>query len=184
MGKHTPSDPTKTLSVADTLLDAEKDHYLDCPNAEPTVRASAFLLDVFLFFLASSALHHLTNLAINATVLLPPGSSIRETAFIAQIAIRRIGLFALFYLYFIETVRRFGGTPAKLMLGLRVVDAESGDSAPLTTIVVREALLKPVGGLSFFGLFLPLMRSDRKMVHDLLSNTAVKKIYPDSEKVT
>jgi hypothetical protein len=54
MGKENPSRFRNSKSVVQTLEDAERDHFIDCPNADITYRTAAFLLDCILFSLAHS----------------------------------------------------------------------------------------------------------------------------------
>lgn len=181
MGKHKPAGSTKNPTIADTLSDAEHDHVLDCPNAEPTLRASAFLIDIFFFFLAASGSHHLVNLSVAAATMLSADPIWVAQTFVLQLALRRVALIALAYGYFVWTLPQFGGTPGKILLGLRIVDDESGGLIQSGTAVMREILWKTLTVISIFGIFTPLFRTDRKMLHDLFSGTCVKKIFPVSE---
>ena len=45
MGSYVPSGPRRRRSVNEALLEAEEDHFLDCPTADILLRAAAILLD-------------------------------------------------------------------------------------------------------------------------------------------
>ena len=46
MGTYIPAGPTRKRSVSDTLVEAEEEHFLDCPNADFFIRLAAALLDI------------------------------------------------------------------------------------------------------------------------------------------
>lgn len=128
MGKHTPVDPKPAPSVAATLTEAEHDHWLDCPDADIVIRSAAFLLDVIFFSIGSTGIHNLSLAAMSLHQAL--ASALDETLYVL------IPLLVLYVswtiktvaavLYFVWAQSRFGGSPAKLLLGLRVVDNSDG----------------------------------------------------------
>lgn len=175
MGTYKPSGPKRERSLHETLNDAEHDHFLDCPDADRMLRAGAQLLDLILCFLILSGIHHVSETlrALTPTVLgdvdLARIRHWNTTIFYTASAMK---LF-VFYTYFIWTVVIFGGTPAKLLLGMRVLDAHSGQKLSVPRTIFREIVGKALllGG----GFLLGLRR--RVLVHDKLSRTVVKKVH-------
>lgn len=165
-------------SVADTLREAEHEHYLDCPNADLPLRTAALLLDLILFSLASSGIQHLINTIKNTVPVLLGGFSEPATpavllgvSYLAWL-LKTLALF----LFFVWTVMRFGGSPAKLIMGLRVVDANSGELLDYQRALLRETAGKVLGAAILVGPLSALFRPDRRALHDLLSGSAVKKV--------
>ena len=77
---------------------------------------------------------------------------------------------ALFY-------KHRGATPGKLLMGLRVVDNDTGLYIGFLKTLQRDYLGKIVGGLLLFSGFIMVgFRSDKRGLHDLLANTRVIKI--------
>lgn len=82
------------------------------------------------------------------------------------------------YVYAVWTVATFGGSPAKLLLGLRVLDATSGQKLSIPRVILREIIGKALGlALLGGGLLMPLMRQDHRSLHDLLSQSVVKRVH-------
>ncbi|MBI4406226.1 MAG: RDD family protein [Deltaproteobacteria bacterium] len=164
MGTYLPAKRRPKRSVSDALREAEEDHFLDCPQAPFLQRAAAFFLDCIFLFLIWSATRRL--------------SIAMESVISHWLQPLRYALTCVFFWHYgIWTLPRFGGSPGKLLLGLRVVNVLSGQRLGL-----REALLRELIGkvLSFctlgFGFFLPLLRQDMRALHDLISASTVKKI--------
>ena len=72
-----------------------------------------------------------------------------------------------------------GATPGKWLMGLRVVDVNSGDS-----LSFFQAFVRAIGGrLNFFFVFLPqavsFFRKDRRQLFDLLAETIVVESEPE-----
>jgi len=176
MGTYLPSKPKRDRerSLHDTLNEAEHDHFLDCPNADRWLRAGAQLLDVILCFLILSGIHHVSE-TMRALTPNWPNINPRNIAYWNSTIFYSASALKLFtvYTYFVWTVAIFGGTPAKLLLGMRVLDAKTGQKLTVPRILFRELVGKAMvlGG----GFFLTLNR--RKLVHDKLCNTVVKKVH-------
>jgi uncharacterized RDD family membrane protein YckC len=179
MGKYTPMGPNQSRSVVDTLNEAELDHWLDCPSADIALRSAAFLLDVIFFSLASSGIHHLSSAAISLHNVVsssfsePLGSFIPLLILYASWSVKTIAAL----LYFVWTVCRFAGTPAKLLLGLRIIDHSHGGHLSMGQAVRREII-----GKLFFGwlmLFtLPAVSTHRgRAFQDWIANSTVKKVH-------
>jgi uncharacterized RDD family membrane protein YckC len=180
MGNYIPAGPQQKKTINDTLLESENEHYLDCPTADPITRFAACFLDFILCSLAWSATNHLSEAGAAAVASLANGAPTTgwmPPGWAYSLWVLRI---SLLYLYFLWAVASYGGTPAKLLLGLRVLDARNGHRLTHPRALVRELLLKPVSVASAIGLILPLFRSDRRALHDLLSGTVVKKIRGES----
>lgn len=178
MGTYVPIQRKKKRSVADTLLEAEQEHYLDCPNADIPIRSAALLLDLILFSIATSGMHHLIETVRNSVPFFI--SAFAEPA--TPIVVLLITYFAwvvktaAFVLYFVWSVSRFGGSPAKLIMGLRVVDAQTGDRLNYQRAFVREVLAKPFGLLLLVGAVMAVSREDRRALHDLIAHSTVKRV--------
>lgn len=171
----------RTRSINDTLSEAEHDHFLDCPNADLFIRIAATLLDGILFFLLASGVEHSSSAIAGASAQI---SKIFFAASVNSQEIQQIVLvgaqvfqFVLGYLYFFITVTLFGGSPAKLLLGLRVLDASSGKKLTPVRAMARE-LLRGIGLMAGgIGPLLALLRKDHLALHDLTTNTVVKKVH-------
>lgn len=179
MGTYERTNPPAKRSLSDTLLDAEADHLLDCQNADFMIRASALVLDIILVSLAWSAIHHiclalggyLANTFGTGDILLTdPRALLRHTS---------MGLkCVLLYGYLIIPVHRYGGSPAKLLLGLRVVDELTGHKLGLSRAVFREAIGKLLSTASAgLGFLVAAARPDQRTFHDLMSRTVVKRVH-------
>ncbi len=182
MGKYLPSPPRRKRSVTSALTEAEEDHLLDCPNADFFIRLGAFLLDLILLTLILAGIRHLQ--IVSASVLdsfmelryvpMSWGHSFRVLSGVV------FGLFRLwfFYLYVFWTTTARGGTPAKLLMGLRVVDQETGRNLSFPRMIVREMIGKPAGLIPMgYGILMALFRKDKRTFHDLLSRSVVKRVH-------
>lgn len=183
MGTYVPSGRRKRRSINEALQEAEQDHFLDCPNADLPIRAAAIVLDAILFWLLWTGIQH-TCLSIGAYVNSylhgAPLSSIEEIkdAVTASHFIAGALRACLVYFFLLWTVARYGGTPAKLLLGLRVGDADTGQRLGITRVLLREIFGKITSTLALgLGWALPLLRDDQRAMHDLLSNSVVKRIH-------
>ncbi len=169
--------------MVETLLEAEQEHYLDCPNADVPIRSAALLLDVILFSLALSGIHHLIETVKASIPLVVTSFALPQNAGVLALGVAYFSWLlktAALVLYFVWSIMRFGGSPAKLLMGLRIVDAKSGEKLTYPRAFLREALGKPIGVLTLFGALTSLIRPDRKAAHDLLSGSVVKKVRGDT----
>jgi uncharacterized RDD family membrane protein YckC len=177
MGTYIPQRPRRKRSLRDMLLEAEEDHYLDCPNADFLTRSAAFVLDAMFLFLAVTAISRIFH-ALARPSADDPQSAIMLLIYAVQTAFQAL----TFYLLEIESLVLFGGTPGKLLTGLRVIDVHSGGKLTFVQAVLREVIGKWVlGSLTLgVGAILPLFRSDHLALHDLVSRSAVKKVHTES----
>ena len=121
---------------------------------------------------AGSCDHHGTAVIILVELREPAGKLVKHIVVEAVHDIRPVKGNDL---YLILSVTNWGGTPAKLLLKLRVVDAHSGQNLSFFRTVLREIVGKVVG---FFvlGFIWPLFRKDKRAFHDVISNSAVKQV--------
>jgi uncharacterized RDD family membrane protein YckC len=178
VGQYLPAQRKRKRSVADTLAEAEQEHYLDCPNADLPIRSAALLLDLILFSLGTSGIHHLVETVKNSVPSLigvvsePAGPTVVLAITYLSWLIKSAALF----LFFVWTVLRFGGSPAKLLMGLRVVDARTGDRLDYRQALIRETVGKILGSAVIVGPAVALFRRDRRALHDLASHSVVKRV--------
>lgn len=151
-------------SIKEALSQAEQEHWLERPNAPLALRLASFVLDFIFIYLFSHGLHRLVQ-ALNIY------STHWSQFFLGfmDIFIRTCFVFS----YLIVSVSHFGGTVGKLLLGLRVVDAESGKTLSLARSTGRICWALSTNLLS---LAVALTRQDGKYLHDLFSRTVVKKV--------
>jgi len=179
MGIHLPAKDRPKTTIKGALQAAEEDHYLACPTADFLTRAAALTLDVVFFFLISSGVNRLwvfllMSLIPDTGVLAVNVAALYQALLIATESV-------LVYFYLLWPVYRFGGTPGKLLLRLRIVDVDSGEKLSLQRTVFRELVGKGIGVISLgFGFFLALLRQDGRTLHDLLAGSVVKKIFGPS----
>ena len=176
MGKYQPSKPRRPRTLEDLLSHAEQDHLLDCPNADFKVRAAAKVFDLILLWIVYSGIGQVTKVAsligsqwgmLSADQLFPLDSFLKTTLRIL------VG-----YFYLIAIVSLWGGTPGKLLLGLRLIDATTGAHLSIlqavTKLVIEIVLcFATLGGTYLTALF----RRDRCALHDLVSMSRVKRKY-------
>lgn len=168
------------------LNEAEQEHLLDLPVADPFQRGAAGLLDCIMAFLLGSGVDHagnaifthLSNLKVTFSFS-PALSESKITTFIIENAglMTRMGaigckigflIFAFGWL-----VHKFGGSPAKLLLGLKIVDLRSGKPLQVNQALLRQAVL--IG--TFPGVLAAFIRKDKKTMHDVLTGTSVRKVH-------
>ena len=191
MGNYLPAGPKKQKSVSDTLLEAEEDHLLDCPDADLSARAAAFILDGIFCYLCASGLHHSFNALaahlshLPATALAGDYSTwqwliftLSKNAGLISAYLEMASKIALLYFYFVWTTAYARGTPAKLLFGLRVADVRTGESLGFPQAFFRELIAKPLGlFLAGTGILVAFVRKDRRTLHDILSQSVVKKVH-------
>lgn len=178
MGRYEPAARRRRRSLTDALDEAEYEHYLDCPNADLIPRIAATMLDAIFLFIAVSAVNRILSLSPGLIgggegTLSPSAMSLLESVKIAIDV-------SIWYFSQIWSTANFGGSPAKLILGLRVIEMDSGAPLSFSRSVVRELVGKVVavgvtGGLV---LLVPLFRKDHQTFHDLLTRSAVKRVRP------
>jgi uncharacterized RDD family membrane protein YckC len=128
-------------------------------------RGAAALVDGVLVWLIYVA-------AILAGELVPEGDIDQAEVFLARMAIA-IGVIAATFLYFIVPEARFGRTPGKALLGLRVV---MSDGKPVTRrgAVIRN-FVRPLDFMWFYaiGIVVALANPRRQRIGDMAARTVV-----------
>jgi uncharacterized RDD family membrane protein YckC len=177
MGTYIPQRPKRKRSLRDMLVEAEEDHYLDCPNADFPTRAAAFVLDAMFLFLAITAIERIFH-----ALARPTAEDAHNAMMILVFSIQSALQILIFYLLEIESLVLFGGTPGKLLTGLRVIDLHSGGKLTFVQALMREVVGKWILGPLTIGIgpILPLIRNDHLALHDLISRSAVKKVHTES----
>jgi uncharacterized RDD family membrane protein YckC len=80
-----------------------------------------------------------------------------------------LGLFYFGWFY-----KNKGATPGKLLLGLRVVDLETGMNLSYGRTFLRDIVGKTIGYFTLYiGFIMAGFRSDKRALHDLLASTQV-----------
>ncbi len=182
MGTYIPSGPRRRRSIDEALLEAEEDHFLDCPSADFLLRLSAVLLDAILCWIMYTGIRHTSQAfgvylsswiqspAPTSFSLSDPEMAVRYVAHVMEMS--------FIYLYLVWSVSRYGGTPAKLLLGMRVVDANTGQRLSLPRAMFRELVGKAAGiATAGFGFGMAIVRDDKRAMHDLMAGSVVKKIH-------
>lgn len=158
--------------MTEALLEAERGHWLDCPNAALSLRIAAVLLDLIFIYLASHGLNRLfESLGMHGPNLLPQSKALFSPFFLGFLELfLRLSFLAL---YLIWSVCFLGGTLGKLLLGLRVVNSETGHFLSFGKSVLRFGLVLFTNMVS---LAVAMTRPDGKGLHDLWCRSTVKKI--------
>ena len=76
------------------------------------------------------------------------------------------------FIYYGYFYAKFGASPAKMLMSLRVVDADGANPSWRTTLI-RETIGKAVAVLTIVGAAMAFLRADRKGLHDLMAKTQV-----------
>jgi len=179
MGSYVPANRRKKQTVSDAILEAEHQHYLECPTADPLPRLAALVLDVILCVLWWKSFEQLfdalgiwmatayrtfeTSRALFAT---PAAFLDYLSAFVKVSGV---------YVYLVWTLARFGGTPGQLLLGLRVIDNSTGRHLSGLRSFFRQTLAMAIA-LASFGWATAMFRKDGRGLQDLLTGSAVKRI--------
>jgi uncharacterized RDD family membrane protein YckC len=158
----------KPSNLQETLAQAENAHWLDCPNCNWGLRLASIFLDSIFIYLILHAIDRLF-LAI----------SIHETALQIQsqpfpISVVEYFLKAGFlFLYLVFSVSVWGSTLGKRLLGIRIVDANSGANLSIPRVLICLAWFFATHIVSIgVGIFRP----DHRAFHDLTTNSLVKKV--------
>lgn len=180
---------TAKISIAEELEKAEEEHFKNCPDAEFSIRLASVFVDGILAYLAVTGLHsicgaldlHLAHITQSSWGQQIPNM----TALFLENRAAHIALYIeltlkiiFFYLYFVASTAFSGGTPGKLLLGIRVVNRNTGKK--LTTQKALLRLVIAVGStlVSCGIIYLIIPFSDRKRAfHDELTHTVVKKVF-------
>ena len=178
MGTYRRQAPHRAKTISEALNEAEDDHFLDCPDADFWIRTGAILLDGIFFYLLWNGIKHtfssmgpavVAYFNLNAILPLPMEQIVPFFIHVAH------GF--LYFSYFCATLAQFGGSPGKLLLGLRVVDAKTGGKLHFGRAIVRELFGKVLSTLPLaIGWGMVLIRTDMRALHDLVAGTTVKRV--------
>jgi uncharacterized RDD family membrane protein YckC len=159
--------------VYEALRDALALHEKESPPADLISRAASFLLDVILVSLACSAFQQAFETVWSGLVyLFPVLESIPTQGTLFFLGTAKS---AILFLYLFWTVSQLGGTPGKLLLGLKVIDKNTGKNLSLERVLLRELLVKPLFILSGAWLLWPV-RKDKDPLHDRWVHSTVRRI--------
>lgn len=177
------------VSIEKELERAEEAHLQTCPEADFSVRIAAFLVDCILAYLAISGLKNLSQ-AMSVFLSHGPSSSwggyVGETLIVwlsqhsAQIsaAFEITSKVTFVFIYFITSTAISGGTPGKLLLGLRVLDSETGKKISSAKTLTRYVLAITFGFGSMGLIYVSgLLSTNKRALHDRIVRTAVKKVH-------
>jgi uncharacterized RDD family membrane protein YckC len=181
MGKYSPQKGRRPRTVAETLKEAEHEHFADCPNADTWTRLTAVFLDLVLCAVAANAIQSLASVFLALiqgsieTILNRPWPFSITTSQLTHLVTWSLRSM-LFYSCWVWSVFQYGGSPGKLLLGLRTLDVETGEKLGPWRAFFRELVLKPLSILSVAGILQSWARTDRRAWHDTVCSTVVKSI--------
>ena len=181
MGTYRRETSRRPKTISEALNEAEDDHFLDCPDADFWIRTGAILLDAIFFWLLWSGIQNTLN-SIGPTLI----ASLQMTTWVPLTEEQMVPFFIhvghgfLYFFYFCATLSKFGGSPGKLLLGLRVVDAKTGSKISFGRALARESFGKVLSTLPLaVGWGMAFMRSDSRTLHDLVAGTRVKRVITE-----
>jgi len=128
-------------------------HYASYPD-----RIKAFITDMFMIYMPI--------LYIMAYIILD-GKEAFQASSTAQFS--AVLIYAVIYAIFVKSS---GQTPGKRAYSIKIVDARSFEKLSFTRSILRFVTFL-LSATFLLGLLLPLVRKDKKGLHDILLNTAV-----------
>jgi len=91
-----------------------------------------------------------------------------------QSALALLVSLTIIFLYYGWFYKNKGATPGKILMGLRVIDKNTGKNLSYFRTFFRETLGKLCSGVIFFiGFIMAAFRSDKRALHDLIFDTQV-----------
>mgnify|MGYP006273007337 CR=1 FL=1 len=184
-----PAHHNLNSKIFEELERAEEDHFKNCPNAEFMIRLASTVVDLILSYLAITGLQNLSRAlevflshAADYFISNPSihylGSLIAthstDISFIFEITLK---IFFV-YCYYVLSTCFSGGTPGKLLLGLKVLNRETGKKLRPGEAFIRMALAAlctlASGGISYLYI---AFNKDQQSLHDRLTQSCVKKIH-------
>ncbi|MSP18083.1 MAG: RDD family protein [Bdellovibrionales bacterium] len=180
---------TAKTSIAEELEKAEEEHFKNCPDAAFSIRLASVCVDGILAYLAVTGLHsicgaldlhlsHITQSSWGQQIPKVTAVFLENRAAYIALYIELTLKIMFFYFYFVASTAFSGGTPGKLLLGIRVLNMNTGkkldtQKALLRLVIAVSSNLVSCGIIYFFIPF-----NDRKRAfHDELTHTVVKKVY-------
>lgn len=152
---------------------------LDLPQSQASTQPAGFgvrFCAVFVDAIVLTLIKLPVSIMVVITLRLISGTGAKPAGMelIAERMIDMIAFIGIAYNYFGWFYLNKGGTPGKLLFGLRVVDSETGTHLTYGRTFRREILAKLVSGVIFcIGYLMVLFRKDRKALHDLMIGTQV-----------
>lgn len=135
-------------------------------------RALAVLIDGVVIMLLKLPINVPIQIA-RGLLAAPGGKPSQASTFLTLISFVVVN-YGIIYLYFGWFYSNRGATPGKMLLGLKVVDSETGTHLSYGRSFMREAFAKLVSlVLLGAGFLMVIFRSDRKALHDLIMSTEV-----------
>lgn len=176
-------------SIVAELEKAEEEHLKSCPEADFSLRLASTIVDGILVYLTLTGIHSLSN-ALSLFLSHAPNTAwghflkpeitsflSTQSGYIATLI--EISFNVLFaYLYFVISTSFSGGTPGKLLLGLRVLNIKTGKRLGPGRVLLRLLIALTINTISFGLAYLFLIFSKSKRAfHDELTQTSVKKVH-------
>ena len=164
--------------VDDTpVTDDEQFPGRDMPPASTTRRILAMLVDMVVYCGISAVI----AVPVLSQAPLPEGDSVLDIVAAAAADAEWIGRFAgviglwiaFWWCYFLVGWGLLGGTPGKLVLGLRVVDHQGRCPIGASRAAMRLVAYTASSVTIVFGHLLAVFRCDCRTLHDVLSGTRV-----------
>jgi len=149
-------------SLDESLSEAQKLHELERPSAPLALRFAGRLLDFIFVYLVVNGLSKIFQAA----------SPFVANPFLLgylDIFLRLAFLFA----YFILVTTEWGGTLGQLLMGVKVIDSETGERLSFQRTCLRLLWLFST---NFLSLLVASVRSDQRGLHDVICNSTVKKV--------
>lgn len=152
----------EALALQQALSQAQKLHELERPSAPLPLRFASRVLDIIFVYLLINTIDKLFQ-AFNPHF---------ENIFVLGYLELLLRLFFLF-VYVVWISAHFGGTLGQLLLGLKVIDSNSGEKVSGIRICWRLLWLF---GTNVVSLLVATVRKDGKGLHDVICNTVVKRV--------
>ena len=159
-------------NIHETLSKAQHEHWLDCPNASVGLRLASLTLDIIFVYLVTQGLHKI----FQALSFYSPTLNAHAPGIFDQVLLGFMDIFlrvSFLFVYFTISVCELGGTVGKLLLGLRVVDSETGKELNLSRVILRLSIALLT---NFLSVATAMARKDHLPLHDVLCKSAVKKV--------
>ena len=152
----------QSLTLEETLSQAQKLHELERPSAPLSLRFASRVLDGIFIYLLINAIDKFFQ-AIN-----PHFENIFFLGYL-DLFLRVVFLFV----YGVLVAAEFGGTLGQLLLGLKVIDSNTGEKVSAMRICWRLLWLFATNVVT---LLVASVRKDGKGLHDVVCNTVVKRV--------
>jgi uncharacterized RDD family membrane protein YckC len=138
------------------------------------IRFLAILIDGIVMYVVSLPLHIVSGAS---TINVQSNPDALTGHVMTSLFFALIGM-VLNYIYFAFFYSRYGGTPGKLLFGLRVVKVSDGTYLRWGRTAFREIFGKVIVNMFTLGLgyLLAAFRKDKRALHDLVAKTQVIRV--------